>query len=160
MKFDAKAAKAMQACEHMLIEGCPGLRLESRASAMTWTYRYKTDAGLMKQTSLGRWPAVSSHEAVSAWLSTRDTRRQTGVDPHAERLTQRAAAKAPEMFGSPQALIAGFLADYIDKERKAESAGAARSMLERLLEEEPDFAKCPIDSISRSMAYSQRDIDC
>jgi len=99
MKFDAKAAKAKQQSEHILIEACPGLCLESRASAMTWTCRYKTDAGLLKQTSIGRWPAVSSHEAVSAWLSTRDTRRQTGVDPHAERLSQRAAARAPEMFG-------------------------------------------------------------
>ena len=52
MKFDVKAAKAMRQGEHMLIEGCPGLRLECRASAMTWTYRYKTDAGLMKLTDL------------------------------------------------------------------------------------------------------------
>ena len=41
MLFDVRAAKQLKPGEHLVVEGCEGLRLVASASKMTWTYRYK-----------------------------------------------------------------------------------------------------------------------
>ena len=54
MFFDVRAAKLLKPGEHLVVEGCEGLRLVAAASKMTWTYRYKQPGtGLMKQTRVG-----------------------------------------------------------------------------------------------------------
>jgi len=40
MHFDPRAAKLLAPGQHLIIEGCQGLRLESSATRKTWTYRY------------------------------------------------------------------------------------------------------------------------
>ncbi|MGB3433707.1 integrase arm-type DNA-binding domain-containing protein, partial [Achromobacter sp.] len=81
MFFDARAAKLLQPGEHLMVDGCPGLRLVASASRKTWTYRYKAvDSGRMKQVALGHWPAVPAAAAAAAWQARREE-RAAGVDP-------------------------------------------------------------------------------
>lgn len=92
--FDARAAKALKAGQHLTFEGAPGLRLVATTSTRTWTYRYKspvTDG--MKQVCLGHWPAMSAAAALLAWEGKRGS-RDAGLDPAADRRAARAEAKA------------------------------------------------------------------
>lgn len=57
MFFDVRAAKQFKPGEHLVVEGCEGLRLVASASKMTWTYRYKQPA--MKHASKN-WPPVAA----------------------------------------------------------------------------------------------------
>jgi len=91
MFFDARAAKLLPAGQHLVIDGCPGLRLVASATRKSWAYRYKDHAGRMKQVSLGQWPAVSAQAAVAAWQALRDGKAR-GDDP----ATQRRAARAQQ----------------------------------------------------------------
>lgn len=45
MYFDACAAKALKLGEDIVVQGCPGLRLEVSATRKTWTYRYGDGLG-------------------------------------------------------------------------------------------------------------------
>ena len=72
MHFDARAAKLLKPGEHLIVGGCPGLRLEVSATRKTWTYRYKSVGSLMKQVALGQWPAMSVQVAVVKWQELRD----------------------------------------------------------------------------------------
>lgn len=42
MYFDARAAKALPTGSSIVIQGCPGLRLEATASGKNWVYRFKS----------------------------------------------------------------------------------------------------------------------
>ena len=54
MQFDARAAKLLRPDQHLVVGGCPGLRLEVTPSTKTWTYRYRSPIdGRMKQAALG-----------------------------------------------------------------------------------------------------------
>ena len=59
MFFDARKAKQLKPGEHILVDGCSGLRLVVTTSRKTWTYRYKTVDGKIKQVAIGQWPAMS-----------------------------------------------------------------------------------------------------
>ena len=41
MFFDARKAKQLAPGEHLLVDGCQGLRLVATESTRTWVYRYK-----------------------------------------------------------------------------------------------------------------------
>ena len=47
MKFDPRAAAALRPDGHLLIEGCPGLRLVAGKTRKTWVYRYQNAQGLI-----------------------------------------------------------------------------------------------------------------
>ncbi|MDO9148273.1 MAG: integrase family protein [Hydrogenophaga sp.] len=151
MLFDAHTAKLLQPGERIILDDCPGLRLEAGAKLRTWVYRYKDDAGRMKQLRLGHWPAVPVQRAVSLWQGLRD-KRAAGVDPVSERRAERAARKSLPAESVGQ-LVQAFLARYIEAERKADGARWARASLEGVLQEEPDLAACPVEHVTRSMAY-------
>lgn len=92
--FDARAAKALKAGQHLTFEGAPGLRLVATTSTRTWTYRYKSPVtGGMKQVRLGHWPAMSAAAALLAWEGQRGG-RDAGKDPAADRRAARAEAEA------------------------------------------------------------------
>lgn len=94
--FDARAAKALQAGQHLTFEGTPGLRLVATTSRRTWTYRYKSPVtGGMKQVRLGHWPAMSAAAALLAWEVARKD-RDAGQDPAADRRVARAQAEAEQ----------------------------------------------------------------
>jgi len=70
MRLDARAAKLLQPGQHIVIDGCPGLRLVATATRRTWTYRYKSPTdGRMRQVALGGWPAMALAAAAGAWAA-------------------------------------------------------------------------------------------
>jgi integrase len=88
--FDARAAKALSAGEHIIVPGAPGLRLVATASTRTWVYRYKSPVdGRMRQVRLGHWPTLGLPGALSAWEKLR-VERDAGADPAAEKRQRRA----------------------------------------------------------------------
>ncbi len=72
MHFDARAAKAPSAGQHITFASYPGLRLGAPATAGTRTYRYKSPVdGRMRQVKIGRWPAMSFPAVIVAWEGLR-----------------------------------------------------------------------------------------
>lgn len=153
MFFDARAAKLLQPGAHLVVDGCPGLRLEASASRRTWTYRYKAADGRMKQQRLGQWPAMALPAAVAAWQALRDARAQ-GVDPVAQRKAERAsAALARAGHGTVRALVQAYINDHILPTRAPAGAVAAQRALHALLDAHPAFAAMAPRDVSRTLAY-------
>ncbi len=157
MHFDARAAKLLQPGEHMVIDGCPGLRLVASASRKSWIYRYKAVAdGRMKQTAIGQWPAISAQAAVAEWTRLRE-QRSAGASPttaaKAARMERKASAAAPEAMS-----VRRVVRDYIDGQlrhnRQEAGAQAAQRALLRLLEEEPEFAATSADQLTRGQCFN------
>lgn len=162
MFFDARAAKLLQPGEHLVVDGCPGLRLVATSSRKTWTYRYKALAsGRMKQVAIGHWPATSVQAAAAAWQDLRD-QRGAGVDPgqakreiRAKHAAQRTGITSPDAYTVRQVvedLINGPLQD-----RKAAGALAAERALQCLLDEEAAIAAMPASKLTRAIAFDVLD---
>lgn len=160
MFFDVRAAKLLKPGEHLAVEGCEGLRLVASASKQTWTYRYKSPAtGLMKQTAIGPYPKMRASEAAAVWETLR-AKRAAGIDPKEHQRLQRkpaAVAPAPSDVFTVRKLVQEFITGHLEEERKEASATAARRALERLLEEEPEFAETAAASVSRSTCFDLLD---
>ncbi|MDP9602996.1 UNVERIFIED_ORG: hypothetical protein J2W38_002785 [Variovorax paradoxus] len=81
MLFDGCVAKQLKPGEHLVVEGCEGLRLGASASKMTWTYRCKQPGtGRMKQTRIGPYPKLRPSEAAELVEALR-LKRADGIDP-------------------------------------------------------------------------------
>jgi integrase len=156
MFFDVRAAKQLQSGQHLTIDGCPGLRLEASATRKTWTYRYKSHAGLMKQVAIGQYPTMPVQDAASAWKNLRDL-RDAGTDPREWRKAQRQTAKPTPGSYAVRALVQDYITGHIESSRKADGAAAARRALERLMDEEPAFADSPAAAVTRSMCFDLLD---
>ncbi len=158
MFFDARAAKLLQAGQHMVIDGCQGLRLMATASRKTWVYRFKL-GDRMKQQALGHWPAMSVQEAASKWLDLRE-QRERGVDLVAQRKNARVSLQRgipePQDYTVRQ-LVGDYLSGHIESSRKAAGALAARSMLERLMDEDAELADGPVAAVTRAIAFKVLD---
>lgn len=158
MFFDARAAKLLQPGQHLVIDGCPGLRLVATATRRTWTYRYKEVAtGRMKQVSIGHWPAMGVQLAAGEWQTLRE-QRAGGEDPGQLKRAARPGAAQP--FDADAYTVREVVQAYIDgplQERKTEGAIAAERALTRLLEEEPELAEQPGGTVTRSQAYDVLD---
>jgi hypothetical protein len=77
--FDVKAAKALAAGEHIVVDGAPGLRLEATEQFRTWVYRYRSPVDdRMRQIKLGRWPAMGLPAALAKWQEQKDRRDAGG----------------------------------------------------------------------------------
>jgi integrase len=157
MFFDARAAKALKPGEHLVVDGCQGLRLVATTSRRTWTYRYKDAQGRMKQVKLGQWPAMPIQVAATAW----DTQRQlraSGADPRTLRREERAAKKAPSTrVYAVRDLVADFVTGHLREVRKEAGALAAERALERFLEETPELAGKAASEVTRADAFSALD---
>lgn len=159
MFFDARAAKVLQPGEHLVVDGCPGLRLVAANSRKTWTYRYRELAsGRMKQVAIGHWPAMPVQAAAAAWQALRE-QRGAGIDP-----VQAKRARRAEISGTAARAdaytVRQVVQDLIDgplQERKAAGALAADRALQRLLEEEPAFAAMPASAVTRAIAFEVLD---
>ena len=150
MFFDPRKAKLLEPGNHMLIDGCEGLRLEARDSCKTWVYRYKSEAGKMKQVALGRWPAFPAADAAAAWKELREG-KALGRDPRATK-KGKAAPTAPAGC-TVRALVEDFIEGQIKANRKEAGAASAERALLRLLEEEPAFAASQAAAVSRGVAF-------
>lgn len=75
--FDARSAALLKPGMHLLVQGCPGLRLEASEKYRSWTYRYRSPLdNKLKQAQLGRWPAMSLSAAVASWSVARGERAE------------------------------------------------------------------------------------
>lgn len=155
MFFDARAAKLLAPGDHLLIDGCEGLRLVASVSRKTWVYRYKAADGRMKQTSMGQWPAVAAQSAVSQWQTLRD-QRGAGFDPVTQRKAAKSARRPPAVY-SVRVLVDDYITGHLAASRKPAGAEAAKRALLNLLDATPDFASLPATEVSRGVAFAVLD---
>lgn len=149
MYFDARAAKLLQPGEHMVVDGCQGLRLVATATRKTWTYRYKADDGRMKQIALGQWPLMAAAQAATAWQAQRDA-RAVGIDPRAARKAAKVQAAGPLLV---RQLVQDFIDGHLLPSRAEEGGLAAKRKLLLVLDENPEFAAMEPAAVSRSVAF-------
>ena len=153
MYFDARSAKLLAPGQHMVIDGCQGLRLTATASRKTWVYRYKNSSGKMKQVGLGQWPTVSPQMAVAKWQELRD-QRSSGIDPQAQRQQQRQAAKAIQAEAyTVRALVRDYVDGPLRDGRKTAGFEAAKRSLDAALEGSPAFAQSEAATVTRGVAF-------
>jgi integrase len=149
MRFDARKAKLMKPGEHITLDGFPGLRLQATESKRSWTYRYKSADGRMKQVKLGEWPAVSQAAAISAWEKMR-TARADGTDPALEKKGKKPAPKDASNY-----LVRDLCRDYyeghVERARKPKGATIIRQLFENKL---TAIADLPAASVTRVQAFA------
>ena len=135
MQFDARAAKLLKPGEHIMVEGCPGLRLVATASRRSWTYRYKSPVdGLMRQIAIGQWPAISLASAGVAWEALRQV-RDSGADPATEKRLARAVVPSPAAKGyTVRQLCADYMAGHIKIRRRPKGAAEVARLFEKKLD--------------------------
>ena len=159
MAFDARAAKALQPGGAIAVDGCPGLRLLATKFGKTWTYRYKTPEGKLRQVALGPWPGLSLHDAMAAWMDARG-KKAAGVDPAAQRRAARQAAKAtpaPPKSYTVALLVGDYIKGQLEVNRAKDGAAAARRALERMLAAEPELAATDANKVTRAQCFDVLD---
>ncbi len=142
MTFDARTIKLLPAGQHLTSPDFPGLRLEASAQYRTWIYRYKSPIdGRMRQTKIGRWPAMSLHAAVARWEELRAT-REAGADPalevkqaRAEKRQADAEAKTAQVQAAYTVadLCADYYEGYVRLSRAKKGADEVRRMFDTML---------------------------
>ncbi len=159
MFFDARAAKLLKPGEHLVVQGCLGLRLAATKTRRTWTYRYKSLAsGRMKQVSIGHWPAMSAPAAIARWDELRE-QKALGKDPGQAKRARRAELTGATGRADTYA-VRQVVQDLIDgplKQRKSAGQKAAERALQRFLKEESRLAEQPAATLTRSQAYKALD---
>ena len=128
MRFDARQAKLLQPGEHIMVDGCPGLRLVATVTRRTWTYRFKSPVdGRMRQVAIGSWPAISPAAATVAWEALRQ-RRDAGEDPaliKRQAIAAPAAVKRADEY-TVRHLVDEYLTGHIDQHRAPKGAKEVR----------------------------------
>ena len=159
MVFDARAAKALQPGGVIAVDGCPGLRLLATKFGKTWTYRYKTPEGKLRQVALGPWPGLSLHDAMAAWMDARG-KKAAGVDPAAQRRAARQAAKTTPTAAKTYTvalLVGDYIKGQLEVNRAKDGAAAARRALERMLAAEPELAATDANKVTRAQCFDVLD---
>lgn len=151
MFFDARKAKQLAPGEHLLVDGCQGLRLVATESTRTWVYRYKV-GDKMKQARLGHWPAVPVQAAAAQWQAMRDA-RENGGDPKAMVRRKVASPKPTPAAYTVSALVDDYITGHLPHRSEASAEAAKRALL-RLLDEDADLASLPAESVNRARAFA------
>ncbi len=138
MRFDPRSAKLLKPGEHLLVDGCPGLRLNCNATRKTWTYRYELD-GRMKQKAIGHWPEMPLHVAVGEWEKLRTTDRKRNI-------------KAPADYTVKQ-LLDDFTVGHLKASRTPDSYKAAV----RILDKASEIWDTPASAVTRAVAFDLLD---
>lgn len=151
MYFDARAAKLLQPGQHIVVDGCPGLRLIASATRRTWAYRYKDPAsGLMKQLKIGAWPAMPVAEAAAKWQELR-ARRDGGEDLTAIRKKAKLAIKAgPEAGYTLGQMVDDYASGYLSRRREPKGARAVHA---RLVNAIGDHGEIPASAVNRRFVF-------
>jgi len=145
MYFDARQAKQLKPGEHIVVDGCPGLRLTCTLTRHTWAYRHKDAAGLMKQIKIGGWPVMPVAEAAQRWQELR-ARRDAGED-----LTRKAKPQAgPDAGYTLGDMIADYASGYLSQWREPRGAKAVH---QRLVNALADHADLPASEVSRRFVF-------
>ena len=147
MRFDARAAKQLLPGHHIVVEGCPGLRLEAAALSKTLTYRYKSPVdSRMRQIKIGHWPAMPPSTALLKWQDLKDQRGK-GVDPALEKKQKRQAVASVYT-------VADLVADYVDGHLAVNcKADGARAIAARLNNATASMAQLPAAGVTRRVAF-------
>jgi integrase len=146
--FDARAAKLLQPGNHIVIDGCPGLRLVASTAGRAWIYRYQSPGmDRMRQIKLGQWPAMPASAAAARWQELK-TLRESGVDPAQEKKAQRAAATA-KVYTVAHA-VDDYITGHLQANRQAEGAKAVAARLRAAV---AGIARTPADGVTRRMAF-------
>ncbi|WP_042301020.1 tyrosine-type recombinase/integrase [Paraburkholderia kururiensis] len=153
MHFDARAAKLLRPDEHLMVPGCPGLRLVATGTTRSWTYRYKSPLdGRMKQTKLGEWPKMSPALAIAKWEGLRDL-RNAGVDPAAEKRRERpinSGMVQPSRY-TVRALCRDYVEGHIERHRKTKGAKEVVRMFDKML---GTLGDSEASALTRTRAFS------
>lgn len=128
MYFDARAAKLLAPGKHIVVDGCPGLRLVAAQTRRTWAYRYKNAAGLMKQIKIGSWPEMSPSAAAARWQELR-ARRDDGEDLSRTKAATPAPPAGPDHGYTLKQMIDDYGDGYLAKHREPKGAKAVRQRL-------------------------------
>lgn len=152
MFFDARKAKQLAPGEHLLVDGCQGLRLVATESTRTWVYRYKV-GDKMKQARLGHWPAVPVQAAAAQWQAMRDA-REKGEDPKAMIRRKVETPKPTPAAYTVSALVDDYITGHLAQRRTEASTAAAVRYLTRLMDEDQDLARLPAASVNRAKAFA------
>lgn len=148
MRFDARAAKQLLPGNHIVVEGCLGLRLESTVSAKSWTYRYKSPVdGRMRQIRIGHWPAMPASAALVKWQELKD-QRGAGVDPVLEK-KQRREKSAVGVYTVADA-VQDYITGHLNINRRADGA---RAVAARLHDAIAGIALLPAAGVTRRVAF-------
>lgn len=139
----------------------PGLRVRCSADGKKRTFylRYRDSAGALRQYTLGAFGPLTLAKAraqVEAWR----VKRRAGEDPQADLRARAAKAKAerekakPYRFGE---LVAHYLEEHIDPNRKPKGAGEVRRMLTKAVaaygaKAAQDFARSEAHELIRTVA--------
>ena len=157
--FDARAAKALTAGNHLTFDLAPGLRLKATASTRTWVYRYKSQVdGRMRQVRLGHWPAMGPTAALIAWQQVRNA-RATGADPAEGRKTEtqerrKKAEKVREGLAQTEYTVRSLVNDYLSS-YTGTVVVKTHAELERLFARELDpIADVPASALARTQAFA------
>lgn len=149
MYFDARAAKLLKPGEHIVIDGCPGLRLSASVTRKTWAYRYKDPATRrMKQIKIGAWPVMPASEAAAAWQELR-ARRDSG-EALTETKRKTKLTPVPEKVYTLGNLVDDYGRGYLAKRREARGAKAVYARLRNAIEGRADM---PVSDVTRRFVF-------
>jgi integrase len=134
MFFDARAAKALEPGQHIVVQGCPGLRLVANATRKTWIYRYRSPVDQkLRQVKIGLWPAVALAQAIARWEELRD-QRSRGVDVKRERQRKRALATVVSADDyTIGRMVEDYASNYLNHNREPKGARAVTLRLRKAL---------------------------
>jgi integrase len=148
MYFDARAAKLLAPGGHIVVDGCPGLRLEASTAGRAWTYRYKSPVdGRMRQIKIGQWPAMPAAAAATAW-QTLKAERDAGHDPAQRKKEQR--KEAAQGVYTVVKMVDDYYTGHLKVNRKDNGAHAVYARLTKAI---APIASLPAASITRRQAY-------
>ena len=132
MKFDARSAKALKPGQHIIVDGCPGLRLVAAEATRSWIYRYKSpEDGRMRQIKIGSWPAMPLLDAAARWQELRGL-RESGMDPAIERRRER-VQQAHDAGYTLADMVRDYALGHLDRKREPKGAKAVRRRMERAI---------------------------
>ena len=151
MYFDARAAKLLKEGNHIVVDGCPGLRLVATKTRRTWVYRYEQAAtGLMKQVKIGAWPEMPVAVAAQKWQELR-ARRDGGEDLTASRAKAKAKIKAgPDIGYTLGEMVDDYSTGYLAKRREPKGAKAVYAQLCNSLVDTRDL---PASAVNRRFVF-------
>jgi integrase len=153
MPFDPRAAAQLAPGSYLLVDGCPGLRLEARLSRKTWAYRYNAPVdGRKRRIKIGEWPAMSLAAAMGEWDKLRNA-RNAGADPAVEKrvVRQRASGARPkDETLTLKRMCDAYIAGHVEKVRTPKNAREIARMFRTML---GPLGAVKADSITRSQAF-------
>lgn len=133
MFFDARAAKLLKPGEHIVVDGCPGLRLHASETRRTWAYRFKAPGtDLMKQVKIGAWPEMPVAVAAAKWQELR-AKRDCGEDLTAIKASKREASPGAVPGYTLEQMVDDYASGYLSKRREAKGARAVHQRLKNAI---------------------------